>query len=314
MSKFVVTGGAGFIGSSIARALLARGQEVTVIDDLSSGREANLQGLEGSLTFVRADVRDRAAVEKAVDGAQALFHEAAIPSVVRSFEDPAGSLSVNIAGTAAVLEACRARAVARVVLASSSSVYGDSPTLPKEESMEPVPKSPYALSKLACENLLRIYSETYGMETVSLRYFNVFGPRQDPSSEYAAVIPKFITAVLGGRPPVIFGDGRQTRDFAYIDNVVEANLQCLTAQGLRGQVINVACGHRIDLLELLAIIKDLAGRELEPTFEAERPGDVRHSLASIERARKLIGYEVKTTVQRGLSLTMEYFKEIIKNG
>lgn len=314
MSKFVVTGGAGFIGSSIARALLARGQEVTVIDDLSTGREANLQGLEGSLTFVRADVRDRAAVEKAVDGAQALFHEAAIPSVVRSFEDPAGSLSVNIAGTAAVLEACRARAVGRVVFASSSSVYGDSPTLPKEESMEPVPKSPYALSKLACENLLRIYSETYGMETVSLRYFNVFGPRQDPSSEYAAVIPKFITAVLSGRPPVIFGDGRQTRDFAYIDNVVEANLQCLTARGLRGQVINVACGHRIDLLELLAMIKELAGRELEPAFEAERPGDVRHSLASIERARRLIGYEVKTPVKRGLGLTMEYFKEIIKNG
>jgi nucleoside-diphosphate-sugar epimerase len=314
MSKYVVTGGAGFIGSNIAEALLARGHEVTVIDDLSTGREANLQTLEGPVTFVRADVRDRVAVEKALAGAQALFHQAAIPSVVRSFEDPAESLSVNIAGTAAVLEACRAAAVGRVVFASSSSVYGDSPTLPKEESMEPVPKSPYALSKLTCENLLRIYSETYGMETVSLRYFNVFGPRQDPASEYAAVIPKFITAVLRGQQPVIYGDGKQTRDFAYIDNVVEANLRCLEARGLAGQAVNVACGDRIDLLELLAMINELAGRELRPSFEAERPGDVRHSLASIERARALLGYGVKTPVRLGLSLTMDYFKELINNG
>ncbi len=314
MPKYVVTGGAGFIGSNIAEALLAGGHEVTIIDDLSTGREANLKSLEGPVTFVRADVRSRSAVERAIEGAQALFHQAAIPSVVRSFEDPAESLSVNITGTASVLEACRTKSVGRVIFASSSSVYGDSPTLPKEESMEPAPKSPYALSKLACENLLRIYSETYGMETVSLRYFNVFGPRQDPTSEYAAVIPKFITAVLQGRRPTVFGDGRQTRDFAYIENVVEANLLCLEAQGLRGQTVNVACGDRIDLLGLLSLINEAAGTALEPTFEPERPGDVRHSLASIELARTLLGYDVRTPLRRGLGLTMEYFKELISNG
>lgn len=313
MPSYVVTGGAGFIGSHIARELVNRGAGVTVIDDLSSGNTDNMEGFRNCVTFIETDIRNIAAVEKALDGAEAVFHQAAIPSVVGSFENPTESLSVNISGTAALLDACRKRGVGKFILASSSSVYGDSPTLPKEERMEPLPKSPYALSKLCSENLLKIYSDIYGMETVSLRYFNVFGPRQDPESEYAAVIPKFITAILGGKSPVIFGDGLQTRDFAYIENVVNANMLCLEKDGLCGEVINIACGRRINLLDLVALINEFTGKNIKPDFGPERPGDVKHSLASIRKAQSLLGYGVNVPVKEGLKRTMEYFINDIKD-
>jgi nucleoside-diphosphate-sugar epimerase len=306
---YLVTGGAGFIGSHIAEALLGQGASVTILDDLSSGRTANLAALGGGATFIEGDVRDGAAVRRALEGVEAVFHQAAVPSVVRSFDNPAETLSVNVAGTAELLETCRRMGVGKVVFASSSSVYGDSPSLPKEESMDPQPKSPYALSKLSCEKLLGIYADVYGMDTVALRYFNVFGPRQDPASEYAAVIPRFITTVLRGKAPTVFGDGLQTRDFAYIQNVVRANLLCLRTPNLRGEVINVACGERISLLDLLAVLADLTGRTPAPLFEPERAGDVKHSLASIEKAAALIGYAVEVPVREGLKRTLEYFME-----
>jgi len=306
---YLVTGGAGFIGSHIAEALVRQGATVTILDDLSSGRTANLAPLGSGVTFIRGDVRDGAAVRRALEGVEAVFHQAAVPSVVRSFDNPAETLSVNVAGTAELLETCRRMGVGKVVFASSSSVYGDSPSLPKEESMDPQPKSPYALSKLSCEKLLGIYAEVYGMDTVALRYFNVFGPRQDPASEYAAVIPRFITTVLRGKAPTVFGDGLQTRDFAYIENVVRANLLCLRTPNLRGEVINVACGERISLLDLLAVLGDLTGRTPAPVFEPERAGDVKHSLASIDKAAALIGFTVEVPVREGLKRTLEYFME-----
>ena len=306
---YLVTGGAGFIGSHIAEALVRQGASVTILDDLSSGRAANLAPLGSGVTFIKGDVRDGAAVRRALEGVEAVFHQAAVPSVVRSFDNPAETLSVNVAGTAEILETCRRMGIGKVVFASSSSVYGDSPSLPKEESMDPQPKSPYALSKLSCEKLLGIYADVYGMDTAALRYFNVFGPRQDPASEYAAVIPRFITSVLRGKAPTVFGDGLQTRDFAYIENVVRANLLCLRTPNLRGEVINVACGERISLLDLLAVLGDLTGRTPAPVFEPERAGDVKHSLASIDKAAALIGYTVEVPVREGLKRTLEYFME-----
>ena len=312
MPSYLVTGGAGFIGSHIAEALVNKGAGVTILDDLSSGSLQNIESFKQSVTFIRGDLRSRKDVEKAVDGVDAVFHQAAIPSVVRSFDDPEASLSVNITGTAVLLEACRKMGVARVICASSSSVYGDSPTLPKEESMQPAPKSPYALSKLSCESLLGMYSKVYGMQTIALRYFNVFGARQDPESEYSAVIPKFITAILRQETPVIFGDGYQSRDFCHIENVVSANLLCLERDGLSGDVINVACGERIDLRQLVEKINEITGRDIQPEFGPERKGDVKHSLASIKRASDFIGYKVNVTVEDGLKDTVNYFKDNIK--
>jgi nucleoside-diphosphate-sugar epimerase len=309
MAKYLVTGGAGFIGSSIAEALLAKGERVRILDDFSSGRRSNVEALKGAVEVIEGTILDAETVARAMDGVEVVFHEAAIPSVVRSVERPQPSMMTNVQGTTIVLDVARHKGVRRVVFAASSSAYGDTPTLPKVESMMPSPLSPYAVSKLTCEHLLTVFSSIYGLETLSLRYFNVFGPRQDPSSQYAAVIPNFITAAMHGTRPRVFGDGEQTRDFCFIANTVEANLLAASAANkLTGQVVNVACGERISLNQLLGHIGDVAGTKLEAEYLPGRAGDVRDSLASIEAARELIGYVPNVLVKEGLRQTYEAFK------
>ncbi len=308
MATYLVTGGAGFIGSHLVHALVERGEPVRVFDNFSTGRRENLEGLEGRIEVIEGDLRDPVALEKAVHGINYVLHQAALPSVTRSVEDPLASHAANATGTLNLLLAAKAANVKRVVYASSSSVYGDAPTLPKEEGMKPDPKSPYAASKLMGEYYCQIFYRIFGLETVSLRYFNVFGPRQDPSSPYAAVIPRFISAMLEGRSPVIFGDGLQSRDFTYVENVVEANLLALSAKGVAGEVINVACGKRYTLLTLVECLNRILGSRLVPRFEAPRPGDVRHSQASIEKAQSLLGYKPKVGFEEGLCRTVEWFQ------
>jgi len=309
MATHLVTGGAGFIGSSIAEALLAKGERVRVLDDFSSGRRQNLEELPGAVELVEGSIVDGATVARAMKGVEVVFHEAAIPSVVRSVEDPQSTMQAGIQGTTVVLDLAHEAGVRRVVFAASSAAYGDTPTLPKVETMRPEPLSPYAVSKLACEHLMRVFAQLHGLETVSLRYFNVFGPRQDPKSEYAAVIPKFITAFLLRTRPVIYGDGEQTRDFCYIDNVVNANL--LAAAGsrkLRGEVVNIACGERTSLNQLVSYIGELAGFRQEPEYRPRRAGDVRDSLADIRAARELLEYEPTVDVRAGLERTFAAFE------
>jgi UDP-glucose 4-epimerase len=309
MATYLVTGGAGFIGSSIAEALLAKGERVRILDDFSTGRRSNLEGLKGDVEVVEGSIVDPAAVTRAAKGVEVIFHEAAIPSVVRSVDNPQASMLANVQGTTVVLDVARLEKVRRVVFAASSSAYGDTPTLPKIETMPPSPRSPYAVSKLTAEHLLAVFSAIYGIETVSLRYFNVFGPRQDPTSQYAAVIPNFITAALKKTRPVVYGDGEQTRDFCFIDNTVDANLlAATTSKKLSGEVVNVACGERISLNQLLAYIGEEAGHRLEPEYAAPRAGDVRDSLASIDRARELLGYEPKVHIREGLRKTFAFFQ------
>ncbi|MEN6518721.1 MAG: SDR family oxidoreductase, partial [Methanospirillum sp.] len=283
--KVVVTGGAGFIGSNLAEELSNR-YEVTVLDDLSTGRESNLSGLD--VEFARGSILDTELLARTFRDARFVFHEGALPSVQRSVEDPARSNMVNVNGTLNVLLAARDAGVAKVLFASSSSVYGDTPVLPKVESMTPAPMSPYAVTKLTDEHYCRVFTALYGLPTVALRYFNVFGPKQDPASQYAAVIPNFITRILAGEPPVIHGDGRQTRDFTFVRDVVSANI--LAAESDAVGVFNVACQKRIDLLELAGTIMDLVGTRVDPIHEASRPGDVRDSLADISRASDAFGY------------------------
>jgi nucleoside-diphosphate-sugar epimerase len=311
MATYLVTGGAGFIGSSIAEALLAKGERVRILDDFSSGRRSNLESLKGDVEVLEGSIVDPAMVERAMKGVEVVFHEAAIPSVVRSVERPQPSMMVNVQGTTVVLDAARHAKVRRLVFAASSSAYGDTPTLPKIETMEAAPRSPYAVSKLTGEHLLSVFSSIYGLETVSLRYFNVFGPRQDPTSQYAAVIPNFITAALEKKRPQVFGDGEQTRDFCFIDNTVNANLLAATTSNkLTGQVVNVACGERISLNQLLSIIGEVSGEKLDAEYLPTRAGDVRDSLASIEAARALLGYEPKVLVHEGLKRTFAAFKAL----
>jgi UDP-glucose 4-epimerase len=315
MATYLVTGGAGFIGSSLTEALLRAGETVRVLDDFSTGRRQNLQGLEhlatggGKLEVIEGSIVDPEVVARAARGAEVIFHEAAIPSVSRSVEDPQTSIRVGVQGTTVVLDVARHERIRRVVFAASSSAYGNTRTLPKIETMTPEPLSPYAVSKLTCEHLMAVFASLYGIETVSLRYFNVFGPRQDPTSQYAAVIPNFITAALKGTRPQVFGDGGQTRDFCFIDNTVQANLKAAsTSNKLTGQVVNVACGERISLNQLLAIIGEVTGTTIEADYHPERAGDVRDSLADIGRARSLLGYEPKVDVKEGLRRTVEAFK------
>jgi UDP-glucose 4-epimerase len=329
--KYVVTGGAGFIGSHLSAALLRRGHDVTVVDNLFSGTRANLEAAEaeagagagtvtgtptGALTFVEADILDGAAMQGALEGAKAVFHQAAIASVPRSFAEPAPSLRVNIEGTAQLLEACRAQDVRRFVMASSSSIYGDTPTLPKHEGMPLTPLSPYALSKAADEHLLAIWNRQYGLETVGLRYFNIFGPRQDPNSEYAAVVPKFITRMLDGSAPIIYGDGGQSRDFTFIDNAVTANLYAGGVEGPEtegaefragGQAMNIGIGDRYTLLQLVDGLNEILGTDFAPEHQDPRVGDVRDSMAAIDRARELIGYEPKVDFRAGLKRTAAWY-------
>jgi nucleoside-diphosphate-sugar epimerase len=312
MPVHLVTGGAGFIGSSIAEALLAQGERVRVLDDFSSGRRQNIETLPGKVELIEGSIVDAATVEKAMEGVEVVFHEAAIPSVIRSVENPQPSMLAGAQGTTVVLDAARRARVRRVIYAGSSSVYGDTPTLPKVESMTPRPLSPYAVSKLAGENLIRVFSALYGMETLTLRYFNVFGARQDPKGEYAAVIPKFITAAIRKQRPIVHGDGEQTRDFCHIDNVVRANLLAgSTSKKLAGQVVNLACGERTSLNQLLSYIGDIAGSRQDPEYRPARPGDVRDSLADISQARDILGFDVAVDVREGLRRTYEAFQRTV---
>jgi len=309
MARYLVTGGAGFIGSSIAEELLSKGEKVRILDDFSTGRRSNVESLKGDVEVVEGSITDPEVTARAMKGIEVVFHEAALPSVARSVEAPQTSMHINVQGTTVVLDCARVAKVKRLIFAASSSAYGDTPTLPKIETMEPSPRSPYAVSKLTGEHLLRVFHMLYGIETLSLRYFNVFGPRQDPGSHYAAVIPRFITSAIRGQRPTVFGDGEQTRDFCYIENTVSANLLAASSPNkLQGQVVNVACGERISLNQLLAIVGELSGKKLDAIYEPTRAGDVRDSLADIEAARKLVGYEPKVTVREGLAKTFAAFK------
>jgi nucleoside-diphosphate-sugar epimerase len=312
---YLVTGGAGFIGSNLAETLLAGGHKVRILDNFLTGKRQNLAGFAdrfgSSFELVEGDLRDLATTRKAADGVDFILHQGALPSVPRSVADPVLTNGINVGGTVNLLVAARDAGVRRVVFAASSSAYGDTPELPKRESMTPRPKSPYAAQKLAGEHYMRIFYEVYGLETVSLRYFNVFGPRQDPASTYAAVIPRFITSVLTGKAPTIYGDGLQTRDFTFIDNVVEANLRaCGAPREACGKVFNIACGERISLLDILEVVYGLATCRVTPSFEPARQGDVRDSLADISLAKDLLGYAPGVAFPDGLSRTFDFFKDV----
>src|SRR5215212_10714213 len=306
---YLVTGGAGFIGSHIAAALAGSGARVRVLDDLSTGHAENLEEIGGDMEFVRASLLDADALGRALEGVELVFHEAAIPSVPRSVEDPEATHRACVEGTFALLVAARRAGVRRVVYAASSSAYGDQPTLPKAEEMRPEPLSPYAVAKLVGEYYCQVFTRVYGLETVSLRYFNVFGPRQDPGSQYSGVVSRFISSLLSGEQPVIYGDGEQSRDFTYIDNVVAANLSAASAKEASGKVINVANGQRITLNELLSELKDLTGkRDVTAEYREPRVGDVKHSLADITLARQYLGYESKVALREGLQRTIDWWK------
>jgi UDP-glucose 4-epimerase len=305
----LVTGGAGFIGSHLVRALLARGDSVRVLDDFSSGKRANLSGLDESrLRILDGSILDEATLDRAFPGVELVFHEAAIPSVPRSLAAPVASHQANATGTLLVLEAARRHSVRRVVYAGSSSAYGETPTLPKVETMPALPLSPYAVSKLAGEHYCQVYARAFGVETVVLRYFNVFGPRQDPQSQYAAVIPRFVTAALARQRPTVFGDGTQSRDFCYIDNVVEANLLAGDAREASGKVFNVACGAATSLNDVVRLVGEALGVRLEPQYETARVGDIKHSLADIGQARAILGYTAPVSFPEGLLRTIEWYK------
>ena len=306
--NYLVTGGAGFIGSHIVERLVREGHAVRVLDNLSSGHEANLESF-GGVELIRGDIRDAQLVNEVTQGVNVVFHEAALGSVPRSVADPVTTHQVNITGTLNVFLAARDAGVKRVVYASSSSVYGETPVLPKREDMTPQPLSPYALSKLAGEHYASVFKHVYGFEIVSLRYFNIFGPRQDPESQYAAVIPRFITALLDGRAPVVYGDGLQSRDFTYVENVVNANLLAAEAEGVAGRVFNVACGGRYSLLDLLVKVKQILGSDIAVIHESARAGDVRDSQAAIQAAETGLGYKVSVNFEDGLRRTVEWYKK-----
>jgi UDP-N-acetylglucosamine/UDP-N-acetyl-alpha-D-glucosaminouronate 4-epimerase len=302
---YLVTGGAGFIGSNIAEALVRRGHRVRVLDDFSTGRRENLADL--GVEVVEGDLRDAATVRRAVAGVDGVFHQAALRSVPRSVDDPLSSNEVNVTGSLVLLLACREARVRRLVYASSSSVYGDDPTLPKVETLPTQPISPYAVSKLAAEHYCQTFARLYGLETVSLRYFNVFGPRQNPESKYSAVIPRFLAQALAGEPLEVHGDGEQSRDFTYIDNVVQANVLAMTTPGVSGEVFNVACGTRHSLLAIADAIAGFLGRQLARNHIAARAGDVRHTQADIGKAERLLGYRPAVDFATGMRRTCEYF-------
>ena len=307
-AKYLVTGGAGFIGSHIAATLLKQGEAVRVFDNYATGRQSNLEafkGLPGQVEVISGDLRDMDAVTRAVQGVEVIFHQGALASVPRSIADPVKSLEVNVNGTHNVLVASRDAKVRRVVFACSSSVYGNTPTLPKHESMPTAPMSPYAVHKLTGELLCGVFTRIYGLETVALRYFNVFGPPQDTKSQYAAVIPRFLTALINHERPVVFGDGEQTRDFTYIDNVVQANLLAATAPDAVGDFMNIGCGERISLNEVLHVAGELLGVEVNTEYRDPRPGDVRDSLADISKAQRLLGYNPTIKFREGLAHTLE---------
>lgn len=306
---YLVTGGAGFIGSNIVELMLDEGKRVRVLDNFSTGRRENLEGLVDSIELIEGDIRDLATVARAAAGCACVVHQAALPSVVRSIEDPLASHQVNVDGTLNVLLAARDAGVRRVVYASSSSVYGDSPTLPKREDMMPSPLSPYAVGKLSGEYYCAIFSRLYGLSCISLRYFNVFGPKQDPSSQYAAVIPNFFGAICRGEEAVIDGDGNQSRDFTFVKNVAEANLLACEAALSGGEVVNVACGESTSINELFHLIQEVLGISASPRYGEPRSGDVRHSLADIARAREKLGFTPSIGLKEGLRRAAEYYRK-----
>ena len=311
-----MTGGAGFIGSHLVERLLADGARVRVLDNFSTGTRVNLPFARAAgrrLEVIRGDIRNRAVVARAARGVRVIFHQAAMRSVPRSVKDPLGANENNVTGTLNVLEAARRGRVARVVYASSSSVYGDRPDLPKHEEQPPAPISPYAASKAAGEQYAAIWTRLYGVETVGLRYFNVFGPRQDPKSEYAAVIPRFILWGLRGRPLEIHGDGHQSRDFTYVDNVVEANLLAARARAGAGEAFNVGCGSRVSLLDIVERLETILGRKLERKHTPPRSGDVPHTLADVSKAKRLLGYEPLVDFDEGFRRTVDYFTSSLKS-
>jgi UDP-glucose 4-epimerase len=311
--KVLVTGGGGFIGSNLVLRLLREGREVRVLDNFATGRRENLTDLADQIELIEGDIQSYERVHNAVRGCEVVFHQAALPSVPRSIQDPLTSNAANITGTLNILLAARDEGVRRVVYASSSSAYGASVELPKREEMPALPISPYAVAKLAAEDYCRAFHEVYGLETVSLRYFNVFGPRQDPLSQYAAVIPRFILAFLADEQPVVYGDGEQSRDFTYIDNAVDANMLAATAEGVTGRAFNIACGDRISLNALLEELRSLTGKAIDATYLPARPGDVRHSLADVTAARTELGYEPNVDVMEGLRRTLAWYDESRRN-
>lgn len=308
---YLVTGGAGFIGSHIAETLVNAGHNVRVIDNFATGRPENMASFRDRISFYEVDITDRAALDEPFAGVDYVLHQAAIPSVPRSVDDPLGTHDANVNGTLHVLDAARVAGVKRVVYAASSSAYGEIEGEFKQEDMNPQPLSPYAVAKLAGEYYCQAFTKVYGLETVALRYFNVFGPRQDPTSAYAAVIPLFITAILDGVPPTIYGTGEQSRDFTFIQNVVQGNLlACKAPAEATGQTFNLACGERISLLDLIDQINDILGTDVKPVHTEPRAGDIMHSRADNTRARELLGFDPQVTFREGLARTIDFYKSL----
>jgi nucleoside-diphosphate-sugar epimerase len=306
--RYLVTGGAGFIGSHIVRRLVSEGAKVRVVDNLSTGIEARLDGVHDSIDFVRGDLADEQLSEEVVRGVDYVLHQAAVPSVQRSLNDPIATNRANVTATLNLLESCRKAGVRRLVYAASSSAYGDTKVLPKTEEIPPNPLSPYALQKLVGERYCKLYYSLYGLETVSLRYFNVFGPGQDPHSEYSAVIPKFISAILAKNAVTVYGDGEQSRDFTYVENVVQANVLALRSSKAPGNVCNIGCGERITLNTLIHLLEEIIGIKADVNYADSRRGDVRHSQADVTLARRLLGYEPKVMVKEGLRQTVKHLQ------
>jgi len=309
MEKFLITGGAGFIGSNICKELISQGCFVRVVDNLLTGKKSNLASIIDKVDFIQADMGDAEVAQSAMKDIDVVLHQGALPSVPRSVDDPAATHKHCVDATFTLLLAARDAGIKRFVFAASSSAYGDTPTLPKVETMTPMPLSPYAAAKLVGEYYCSVFYEVFGLETISLRYFNVFGPQQDPASQYAAAIPAFVTAILKDEPPTIYGDGEQSRDFTYIDNVVEANLLAARAKQTKGEVINIACGEAITVNTIIDMINELLGKDIKPNYTDPRPGDVKHSLADITLAEKLIGYKTKIPFKQGLKLAIEWYGE-----
>jgi nucleoside-diphosphate-sugar epimerase len=309
MEKFLVTGGAGFIGSNICRELVSQGCFVRVLDNLLTGKKSNLADIIGKIDFVEADMGDEQVARKAMKNIDFVLHQGALPSVPRSVDDPATAHKHNVDATFTLLLAARDAGIKRFVYASSSAAYGDTPTLPKIETMAPAPLSPYAVGKLAGEYYCSVFSEVFGIETISLRYFNVFGPYQDPTSQYAAAIPAFVTAILKDEPPTIFGDGEQSRDFTYVDNVVDANLLAARAKRTKGEVINIACGQAITVNAIIDMINCTVGKTIKPVYADPRPGDIKHSLADVTAATKLLGYKPTISFREGLEKAIDWYRD-----
>lgn len=307
--NFLVTGGAGFIGSNIVETLLKRGHKVRVLDNFSTGRRENISDYLNDIELIEGDIRSYHTVNNAVKNVEVILHQAALPSVPRSISDPITSNQVNTDGTLNVLDCAKENDVRRVVIASSSSVYGDSPELPKKENMIPNPLSPYAVSKLASEKYAMVYNKVYGLETIALRYFNVFGPKQDPNSQYSAVIPKFITAIMHDKSPIIYGDGETSRDFTYVENVVEANILAGTKEKIGGEYFNCACHGRVTLNQLIEKINLIMGKNIKPHYNDFRLGDIKHSFADINKIQSALGFSPSISFDEGLIRTIKFYKK-----